>query len=160
MVSMIVLVLAAILASICSEFAVGAIPDIVESSKISQIFIGFIVLPVVGNAAEHVTAAKLAMHDKFVLAKSVAIESSTQVVLLITPAMILLGWAKNRELSLQFDIYEIAAVVIASVVASFVVSCGKGDWKQGVLLYTVFVLIAIGAVFYPVPPKLYGREGI
>lgn len=153
-----VLVIATGFASMCTELAVDAIPMIVESWRISPILLGFIILPVVGNAAEHVTAVKLAMHNKMVLAKSVAVESSTQVVLLIAPAMVLLGWARGRDMSLQFDVYEIAGVVVASLLASFVVSYGKAEWKQGVLLISVFVIIALGAVVYPTTPHLSDRQ--
>lgn len=144
-----VLIFATGLVSICTEHAVDAIPSMVESWGVSQIFLGFIVLPVVGNAAEHIIAAKLAMHNKMVLAKKVAVESSAQIVLFIMPMVVIIGWIRNLEMSLQFDIFEIASIVMTSVVASILVCRGKGDWRQGLLLHSIFFIVAFGAVVYP-----------
>ena len=135
--------------SISTEHAVDAIPSMVESWGVSQIFLGFIVLPVVGNAAEHIIAAKLAMHNKMVLAKKVAVESSAQIVLFIMPMVVLIGWVRHLDMSLQFDIFEIASIVMTSVVASILVCRGKGDWRQGLLLHSIFLIVAFGAVLYP-----------
>ena len=145
----IVLILSTGIASVCTEFVVDAIPPLIDSWQVSQIFLGFIILPVVGNAAEHVTATKLAMHNKMALAKAVAIESSTQVILLITPCIVLLGWMRGRDMSLQFDIFEITSIIVTSLVASLLVTYGESDWKQGSLLLTIFMIIAVGAIIYP-----------
>ena len=151
---MIVLVVATSLVSISTERAVDAIPAIVDSWGVSQIFLGFIVLPVVGNAAEHIIAAKLAMNNKMVLAKKVAVESAAQIVLLIMPSMVLIGWMRHLDMSLQFDVFEIATIVMTYLVARILFCRGKGDWKQGVLLHCIFLIIAIGAAIYPTSPRI------
>lgn len=154
-----VLVVATSLVSVCTEDAVDAIPPIVESWGVSRIFLGFIVLPLVGNASEHIIAAKLASNNKMVLAKNVAVESSAQIVLFIMPAVVLIGWIRHLDMSLQFDIFEIATIVMTSVVASILVCRGKADWKQGVLLHSIFWIVSLGAVIYPTVAKAYGRRG-
>lgn len=84
-----------------------------------------------------------------VLAKKVAVESAAQVVLFIMPVMMIIAWIRGRGLNFQFDVFEIASIVMASVVASMLVCCGKADWKQGALLHTIFWIVSVGAVFYP-----------
>ena len=147
-VAIFVLLLATGFVSVSTELAVDAIPAIVESWRISELFLGFIVLPIVGNAAEHVAATKLAIRNKMVLAKSVAIESSTQVVLFITPAIVLLGWFRERDMSLQFDFFEIACIATTALIVSVVVCYGRGDYKQGGLLLTIYFIFAFASVFY------------
>ena len=110
------------------------------------------------NDPEHIIAAKLAMNNKMVLAKKVAVESSAQIVLFIMPTVVLIGWAKSLDMSMQFDIFEIASIVMTSVVASILVCRGEGDWKQGLLLHTIFCIIAMGAVVYPTTAKVYGQR--
>ena len=142
-----ILILSTGIVSVCTELAVDAIPSLVDSWKISQIFLGLIVLPIVGNAAEHVTAFKLATHNKMALAKSVAVESSTQIVLCITPTVVLLGWVRGRAMSLQFDLFEIGSVLTATIVVSIIIFYGKSGMKQGAFLITVYVIVAFGALF-------------
>ena len=98
------------------------------------------------------------MHNRMVLAKRVAIESATQVVLFITPAIVLLGWAQGREMSLRFDLYEIASVVMASVIVSGIITYGKSDMRQGGLLITIYTVIALGAIVYPTNAPLFGHQ--
>lgn len=132
----------------CTELAVDAIPAIVDDWGISHIFLGFVVLPFVGNAAEHVTAAKMALRNRMVLAKSVALESATQIVLFIMPAIVLLGWLRGRTMSLRFDLFEVACIAVTGVVISAVICRGKSGYKQGILLHTIYMIFAMGAVFY------------
>jgi Ca2+/Na+ antiporter len=147
-IAIIVLILATCVVSISTELAVDAIPAMVDSWHISHVFLGFIVLPVVGNAAEHVTAAKLAMKNKMVLAKNVAVESSTQVVLLIAPAIVLIGWARNRSMTLHFDPFEIGCVISAAIVLGAVICYGSTGWKQGTMLWSIYGAFAVASLFY------------
>lgn len=98
------------------------------------------------------------MNNKMVLAKKVAVESSAQIVLFIMPTVIIIGWVRSLDMSMQFDIFEIASIVMTSVVASILVCRGKGDWKQGMLLHTIFLIVSIGAAIYPTTAKVYGQR--
>lgn len=98
-----VLVVTTILVAICADYLVGSIDDIVESVNISKAFIGLILIPIVGNAAEHVTAVVVAVRDKMDLAMGVAIGSSIQIALLVTPFLVVLGWIMGRDMSLHFE---------------------------------------------------------
>ena len=98
-----VLVVTTILVAICAEYLVGSIDSLVESAHISKQFIGLILIPIVGNAAEHVTAVMVAMRDKMDLAMGVAIGSSIQIALLVTPFLVIVGWIIGRDMSLHFE---------------------------------------------------------
>jgi Ca2+/Na+ antiporter len=147
-VAIVVLLVATGIASITTELAVDAIPALVDSWNISHVFLGFIVLPFVGNAAEHVTAAKMALRNRMVLAKNVAVESATQVVLFITPSLVLFCWLRDRSLSLQFDHFEIGCILITGVVVSIAICRGDSGWKQGVILHAIYLVFALCAIVY------------
>ena len=146
--AIIVLLLTTAVASITTELAVGAIPALIDAWNISHVFLGFIVLPFVGNAAEHVTAAKMASRNRMVLAKNVAVESATQVVLFITPAIVILGWFRGRNMTLQFDHFEIGCILLTGLVVTFAICRGDSGWKQGLILHAIYLTVAAGAVFY------------
>lgn len=102
--AMVVLVVVTVLVSICADYLVGSIDSLVETAHISKNFIGLILIPIVGNAAEHVTAVVVAVRNKMDLAMGVAIGSSIQIALLVTPFLVILGWAVlDQPMSLQFE---------------------------------------------------------
>lgn len=98
-----VLVVTTVLVAICAEYLVGSIDDLVESAGISKAFIGLILIPIVGNAAEHVTAVVVAVRNKMDLAMGVAIGSSIQIALLVTPFLVIVGWIIGQPMSLHFE---------------------------------------------------------
>lgn len=98
-----VLVVVTILVAICADYLVGSIDDIVESANISKAFIGLILIPIVGNAAEHVTAVVVALRDKMDLAMGVAIGSSIQIALGVTPFLVIVGWIIGQPMTLHFE---------------------------------------------------------
>lgn len=110
--------------------------------------IGFVILPLVGNAAENVTAAKLALKNRTALAKNVAVESSSQIALLIAPAIVLLGWVRGRRMGFDFDVCEVGAVLVAVGVGSAVVGFGRCGWRQGVVLVGTYGCLVVGSVVY------------
>ncbi|KAK4521722.1 uncharacterized protein ATC70_004256 [Mucor velutinosus] len=101
--------------AVCAEFLVPAIEQVVEQWHISETFVGLILLPIVGNAAEHVTAVTVAYKNKMDLALGVAVGSSMQVALLVMPIMVIIGWGIGVDMSLFFNVYE-TAVLFASVI--------------------------------------------
>ncbi|CAO3616195.1 unnamed protein product [Cunninghamella echinulata] len=119
------------LVAVCAEFLVDAIEEVVEQWHISETFVGLILLPIVGNAAEHVTAITVAMKNKMDLALGVAVGSSMQIALLVTPIMVIIGWGINVEMSLYFNIYETAVLFIAVVMVNYLIMDGKSNWLEG-----------------------------
>lgn len=98
-----VLVGVTVIISICADYLVDSIDAIVATGAISKNFIGLILIPIVGNAAEHVTACVVAVRNKMDLAMGVAVGSSVQIAMLVTPFLVLLGWAMGKEMDLQFE---------------------------------------------------------
>lgn len=100
------------LVAVCADFMSDAIEPMVESSGISQAFIGLIILPIVGNAAEHVTAVTVAMKNKMDLAIGIAVGSSIQIAIFITPVIVILGWIMSKSMTLYFNIFETVALFV------------------------------------------------
>jgi len=98
------LLLVTLLISYCANYMVASIDDLIQTAHLSKKFIGLILIPIVGNAAEHATAVVVAIKDKMDLAMAVAIGSTIQIALLATPALVMAGWATGREMSLQFEL--------------------------------------------------------
>lgn len=130
------------LVAICAEFMVDAIPDMLESSPISQAFIGLIILPIVSNAAEHVTAVTVAAKNKMDLAIGVSVGSSIQIALFVTPLVVILGWIIGRDMSLYFNLFETVSLFITTFVVNFLVLDGRSNYLEGSLLIAVYVIIA------------------
>ena len=137
------------LVAFCAELLVGAIPEMVSNTSVSQAFIGLIVLPIVGNAAEHVTAVTVAAKNKMDLAIGVAVGSSIQIALFITPVVILLGWIMNKDMSLYFNLFETVSLFVTAFVVNFLVLDGRSNYLEGGLLMAAYVIIAVCAFFYP-----------
>lgn len=107
------------LVAVCAEFLVGSINYLVTNTSVKEEFIGLIVLPIVGNAAEHITAVVVAGKNKMDLAIGVAVGSSIQIALFVTPVIVLLGWGLQKDMSLYFSLFE----TISLFVSAFIVSC-------------------------------------
>ena len=103
----VVLVAVTVVIAVCADYLVGSIDSLVETAHISKTFIGLILIPIVGNAAEHVTACVVAVRDKMDLAMGVAIGSSIQIALLVTPFLVILGWlVLDQPMTLRFETCE------------------------------------------------------
>ena len=102
-VSVILLAVATVIVAACSEFLVSSIEGITESLGLPKIFVGLILLPVVGNAAESMTAISAAIENKMQLAIGIAAGSSLQIALFVTPFLVVLGWIINQPMTLSFD---------------------------------------------------------
>ncbi|KAG1121304.1 hypothetical protein G6F42_012557 [Rhizopus arrhizus] len=148
MVCFLLLVITA-LVGVCAEFLVSAIEDVTEEWGISETFVGLILLPIVGNAAEHLTAVTCALKNKMDLALGVAVGSSMQIALLVTPLMVIIGWGMNVEMSLYFNIYETAILFIAVVMVNYLIMDGESNWLEGLMLVAVYIVIAISFYYYP-----------
>jgi Ca2+:H+ antiporter len=147
--SVILLLVSTALVALCAEFLVGSINYLVESSPLSEAFIGLIILPIVGNAAEHVTAVTVAAKNKMDLAIGVAIGSSIQIALFITPVIVILGWILDKEMSLFFTLFETVTLFVSTFVVNFLVLDGRSNYLEGVLLTASYIIIAVGAFFFP-----------
>ena len=148
------LVVVTVVVAICAEFLVGSIDSIVEWAHISKTFIGLILIPIVGNAAEHVTAVVVAYKNKMDLAIGVAIGSSLQISLFVTPFLVVLGWAMDRKMTLHFETFETVAFFLSSLVVTLLIQDGKSNYLEGGLCIGMYVIIALAFYVYPDDPKL------
>lgn len=138
------------LVATCAEFLVDAIPAMTASNtSVSQAFIGLIILPIVGNAAEHITAVTVATKNKMDLAIGVAVGSSIQIAIFVTPLVVLLGWCMGRDMSLYFNLFETISLFVSAFVVNFLVLDGRSNYMEGALLISGYVIIALSAFFYP-----------
>ncbi len=114
------------LVAFCSEFMVSSIHGLTEGGKVSTTFVGLILLPIVGNAAEHATAVTVAMKDKMDLAIGVAIGSSMQIALLVFPLIVTLGWILNKAcMTLYFDNFQIVVLFVSILLVNYLIQDGK-----------------------------------
>lgn len=119
------LVVVTLLVAVCAEYLVDSIDSIVQTAHISKTFIGLVLLPIVGNAAEHVTAVVVAWRDKMDLAIGVAIGSSMQIALLVTPFLVILGWIIGQEMTLRFETFETVVFFLSMLITNYLIQvCG------------------------------------
>jgi Ca2+:H+ antiporter len=147
--SIAVLSVVTVVVAFCADYLVGSIDSLVAETGLNKTFIGLILIPIVGNAAEHVTAIIVAIKDKMDLAIAVAVGSSMQIALFLTPFLVVLGWIVDQPMSLYFSTFETAVLFVAVFICSYLVQDGESNWLEGVLLIGTYVIIAIAFYEYP-----------
>jgi Ca2+/H+ antiporter len=129
------------LVSISAYFLTATIDAMVADTPLSEAFIGLIILPIAGNAAEHITAMTVASKNKMDLAIGVSVGSSIQIALCVTPAVVLLGWGMGREMSLYFSLFETVTLVAAAGVVVVVILNGRTNYLEGWLLCACYIIV-------------------
>lgn len=137
------------LVALCAEFMVGSINELVLKTPLNEAFVGLIILPIVGNAAEHVTAVTVAAKNKMDLAIGVAIGSSIQIAVFITPLVVIIGWILNKDMPLYFTLFETMTLFVATFVVNFLVLDGRSNYLEGSLLCSAYIIIAVATFFFP-----------
>ncbi|KAF4768094.1 hypothetical protein N7455_000335 [Penicillium solitum] len=145
----VVLVVVTILVSICADYLVDAIDPLVKTTGMSKTFIGLVLIPIVGNAAEHVTAVVVAYKDKMDLAIGVAIGSSLQIALFVTPFLVILGWIMGIEMTLHFQTFETVAFFISGLVVTLLIQDGKSNYLEGGMCLGLYIILALAFYVYP-----------
>ena len=146
--SVIALAAAGVLVGVMSEILVGSIADAAEDVGLSEFFIGAIVVAIVGNVAEHWVAVIVAYKNKMNLAINIAIGSSAQIALFVAPVLVLASFVFGpAPLPLVFNGFELAALVLAVVIANRVTAEGESNWFEGVQLLAVYVILALTFAF-------------
>lgn len=139
--SILILVIATILIAIESEFLVNGIEPITDSLGWSEFFVGIILIPIIGNAAEHTTAVVMARKDKMDVALEIAIGSSLQIILFVAPVLIFLSLF-FKPMSIVFNEFELVALIASVLIANRVSQDGECNWLEGVQLLAVYLIIA------------------
>jgi Ca2+:H+ antiporter len=132
--------------ALCAEFMMDAIDAVTEEGGLSEEFVGLILLPIVGNAAEHATAVTVAIKDKMDLAIGVAVGSSMQVALFLIPLLVIIGWGMGiDEMTLSFDLFQVAVLFVSVLLVNYLINDGKSHWLEGQLLVCLYSIIAVCA---------------
>ncbi len=137
-----VLLAAAGLLAVMSEILVGAIDEFIASFDLSPLFVGVVLIPTIGNLAEHVVAVQLAYRNKMEFAMAVSFGSSLQVALFVAPVLVILGALIGQPMNLVFAPLEVAAVAAAVGISALIALDGESNWLEGSLLIIVYVIIA------------------
>jgi Ca2+:H+ antiporter len=148
------------LVAVCAELLVDSIDYLVKETGVSQAFIGLIILPIVGNAAEHVTAVTVASKNKMDLAIGVALGSSIQIAIFVTPLIVLLGWCLDRDMSLYFSLFETISLFASAFIVNYLMIDGRSNYLEGALLIAAYIIIALAAFFYPSCENLSEAGGL
>jgi Ca2+:H+ antiporter len=142
-----VLGLATLGMAIESELLVHAAIQATHTLGLTETFLGLIIIPIIGNAAEHATAIVVARKGKMDLALQIALGSSTQVALLVAPILVFAGVLLGQEMNLVFTPFEVMALGLATLVTAIITLDGESHWFEGVQLLAVYGMIAVGAFF-------------
>jgi len=142
-----VLLFATLLVVIESEFLVAGIDPVVKSLGISELFIGVIVIPIIGNAAEHTTSVMMALKNKMEISLEIAIGSSTQIALFVAPLLVFLGFFLGHPLDLIFTSYELVVIIMATVITAMISMDGRSNWLEGAQLLSAYAIMAIAFLF-------------
>lgn len=140
--SITILVLATIAIAIESEFLVGSVEPMTEALGLSKFFVGIIIIPIIGNAAEHSTAVIMALKNKMDVSVEIAIGSSLQIILFVAPILVFLSLF-FKPMSIIFNEFELVALIVSVLIANRVSNDGESNWLEGVQLVAVYVIIAI-----------------
>ncbi|MEO1520508.1 MAG: calcium/proton exchanger [Cyanobacteria bacterium J06633_2] len=149
-----VLLVSTVFVAIESEFLVGSLEVATTELGLTSLFTGVILLPIIGNAAEHATAVTVAMKDKMDLSISVAVGSTLQIALFVAPLLVLAGWIIGQPMDLNFNPFELVAVAVAVLIANSVSSDGRSNWLEGALLLATYVVVGIAFFYHPAIAEL------
>jgi Ca2+:H+ antiporter len=138
-----VLIAATMAVAFMSEILVGVIEHVAEAAHLSEFFIGVILIPLIGNAAEHLTAVTVARKDKMDLALNIAVGSSTQIALFIAPLLVFISLLFGNPMLLIFNELEVVSVTVSVFILDNIVRDGESHWMEGVLLIVSYLIIAI-----------------
>lgn len=143
--SIIILAICTVIIAIESEILVGSIEPMTKAAGISEMFVGIILIPIVGNAAEHTTSVIMAIKDKMDISIEIAVGSSLQIALFVIPISVLISlFASASPMSIIFKPIELFLFGSSVLIANQVVKAGRTNWMEGLKLMSVYVIAAVG----------------
>jgi Ca2+:H+ antiporter len=147
--SLVLLLASTAAVAFASEAFVGAIRPLVEEVGISELFVGVIIVPIVGNIAEHIVGVQIAYKNNMDFSMAISLGSSIQVALLVTPILVFLGPLLGHPLTLVFTPLELGSLGAAVIVTGFAALDGRSNWLEGAMLCGVYVIAALAFFFSP-----------
>lgn len=145
-----ILLIVTITVAVESELLVDSLEEATSALGLTALFTGVIVLPIIGNAAEHATAVTVAMKNKMDLSVSVAVGSSMQIALFVAPVLVIAGWIIGQPMDLNFNPFELVSVTVAVLIANSISSDGESNWLEGSLLLATYGVLGLAFYFHPV----------
>lgn len=140
--------------ALISEILVGSVEHAAESFGMTKVFVGVIVVAIIGNAAEHSTAVLMAMKNRMDLCLGIALGSSIQVAVFVAPMLVFASYYIGPEpMNLVFTTAEVAAIALSVLIATQITNDGESNWMEGVQLLALYAIL--GAVFYYLPEASY-----
>jgi Ca2+:H+ antiporter len=143
------LAFASVLMGIVAEGLVHAVGAAGKAWGMNEVFLGFVVLAIVGNAAEHSTAVVLAVKNQMDTALNITMQSSVQIALFVTPLLVFISYPLGHPLDLLFTPFEILAVALGVAIFAYLVMDGETNWYEGIQLLAVYAIIAVALYFLP-----------
>ncbi|MCI0664786.1 MAG: calcium/proton exchanger, partial [Acidobacteria bacterium] len=141
--SLIVLLVATGLVALMSEFLVGAVEEASHVLGLSGVFVGVILVAIIGNAAEHSTAVLMALKNKMDLSLNIAIGSSMQIALFVAPVLVFVSYLFGKPMDLLFTTLEVVTVAVSVAVVALIAQDGESNWMEGVLLLAVYTILGL-----------------
>ena len=143
------LVVATIFVSWMAEILVHSVESAADDVGLPHLFIGVILLPLFGNAAEHFTAVTVAAKNKMDLSFAIAVGSSTQIAVFVAPLMVVIAWLLDVPLTFEFGILETVSVFLAVMITNLIAQDGKSNWLEGAMLLGTYVILGAAFLFHP-----------
>jgi len=147
--SILTLLVATLAVAWVSEILVGAIEPLLHALHWSALFVGVIIIAIIGNAAEHFSAVTVAHKGRIDLALQIAIGSATQIALFVAPVLVLASIVIGKPMNLLFDIFELMSIVLSVFAVNLVVSDGESNWLEGAQLVVAYIIMAAAFFFHP-----------
>ena len=145
--SLIVLAIATAAIVFMSELLVASVEHVVAELGWSEFFVGIIIVPLIGNAAEHLVAVQVALKNQMTLSMEIALGSSLQIALFVAPVLMIIAAFMGQELSFNFNQFELVALASAGIVAVFVIKDGKSNWLEGAQLLALYLILGVAFFF-------------
>ncbi|MBN1122562.1 MAG: calcium/proton exchanger [Anaerolineae bacterium] len=147
--SLIILLLATLGTALISEILVGAVEHVTTSLGLTEIFLGIILIPLIGNVAEHLVAVEVASKNDMELSLAISLGSSLQIALFVAPLLVFISLLFDHTLLLIFDTFELVALFGAALVASIIALDGESNWLEGAQLLAVYLIVGLAFFFLP-----------
>ncbi len=133
-----------------SKVLVGVVEPVVVGLGVSEFFLGIILIPIIGNAAEHLVAVQFASQNKMALSVEIAVSSSLQIALLVAPILVFLSLVLGHPLTLIFNTFELLALIAGVIIAALVSSDGESSWLEGSALVAIYLILGLAFFLLPV----------
>jgi Ca2+:H+ antiporter len=147
--ALVVLALSTVGVAFLSELLVGSVEPVVKQLGVSEFFLGVILIPIIGNVAEHLVAVRVAIENQMELSVEIAVASSLQVALFVAPVLVFLSLLMGNPLQLIFNQFELLALIVAVLITALVCQDGESNWLEGSELLAVYLILTLAFFLLP-----------